>query len=304
MIALIVVMFCVGWALSTWRPVSSAVTAVLDRWVIMVALPAVIVSTMSRVDLDSALLVPVAGSWAVMAACAMMVALAGRLARWPAPVTGALLCVAVLGNTSFMGLGMVEGLLGSDHLAAAIAYDQLGTFLALSMWVPVVVRMYGRGAASEGASTRGGAWSIAASMVRFPPFVALLVSVVVRFTSLPEFAFDAMEAIAPTVAPVAMFTVGLRFRARLAQRVVAPALTGLAVKMVIVPAIVAAIVVVGGRDGDLMWSTTLLQSAAPPMVTAGLVAIAGGLDDEVTSFIVGAGTLAGFLWVPTVSLLL
>lgn len=296
------VMFGVGWALSTWRPVHPTMTRLLDRWVIVVALPAVIVSTMARVEIDASLTVPVVAAWTVMAACAILVVVAGRLAEWPAPVTGALLCVAVLGNTSFMGLGMVEGLLGDEHLAAAIAYDQLGTFLALSLFVPLVVRRFAT--ERRPSATRGGSGAAILSMVRFPPFVALLCSAVVRVTPLPEVVFDAMEMVAPTVAPVAMFTVGLRFRARLARHVLAPAVTGLAIKMFIVPAVVALVVVLGGNTGDVMWSTTLLQSAAPPMVTAGLVAMAGGLDEEVTSFVVGAGTVVGFAWVPAVSLIL
>lgn len=295
MIAFIIVAFAAGWAWSSWRSTPRSLARLLDKYVIMVALPAVIVSTMARADLAPGLIVPVASAWVVMGMCAALVLLAARVARWSAQVTGALLCVAVLGNTSFMGLGMVEGLLGADHLVAAIAYDQLGTFLALSLWVPVVVRRCAHTADDTTPLWRG--------LLVFPPFVALLVAMAVRVTSLPDVAFDAMDLVAPTVAPVALFTVGLRFRLRLPAAAVAPALTGLSIKMLVVPVLVAAVVLGMGNGDELTWSTTLLQSAAPPMVSAGIVAIAGGLDEDVASFMVGAGTLAGFVWVPMVSLL-
>lgn len=295
MIATIIVAFAAGWAWSSWRSTPGALAALLDKYVIVVALPAVIVSTMARADFEPGLVVPVASAWAVMALCAVLVLVCARVARWPTQVTGALLCVAVLGNTSFMGLGMVEGLLGPDHLVAAIAYDQLGTFLALSLWVPLVVKRWAR--------LEGDATPVWRGLLGFPPFLALLASLVVRATSLPGAAFDVMDLVAPTVAPVALFTVGLRFRLRLPTAAVRPAVIGLSIKMLVVPVVVAAVVLGSGNTDELMWSTTLLQSAAPPMVSAGIVAIAGGLDEDVASFMVGAGTLAGFVWVPLVSLL-
>jgi hypothetical protein len=53
-----------------------------------------------------------------------------------------------------------------------------------------------------------------------------------------------------------------------------------------------------------MWSTSILESAAPPMVTAGVVAIAAGFDETLVAFVVGVGTLAAFAWLPLVALLL
>jgi len=48
----------------------------------------------------------------------------------------------------------------------------------------------------------------------------------------------------------------------------------------------------------------VLQSAAPPMVTAGVVAVAAGLDEDLVSFMVGVGTLVSFLSLPLLSLAL
>jgi hypothetical protein len=40
------------------------------------------------------------------------------------------------------------------------------------------------------------------------------------------------------------------------------------------------------------------------MVTAGIVAIGAGLDEELSSFMVGVGTLMSFVTVPLISLML
>jgi hypothetical protein len=74
--------------------------------------------------------------------------------------------------------------------------------------------------------------------------------------------------------------------------------------MVAVPGVVVLIAVVFASTGDLMWSTSILESAAPPMVTAGVVAIAAGFDEKLVAFAVGVGTLSAFAWLPFVSLAL
>jgi len=47
-----------------------------------------------------------------------------------------------------------------------------------------------------------------------------------------------------------------------------------------------------------------LQSAAPPMITAGIVATRAGFDEELVAFVVGVGTIVGFVSVPAFSVLL
>jgi predicted permease len=80
--------------------------------------------------------------------------------------------------------------------------------------------------------------------------------------------------------------------------------TGLIIKMVAVPAVLFLVALIFASTGDVMWSTSILESAAPPMVTAGVVAIASGLNEKLVAFVVGVGTLAAFAWLPMVSLFL
>ena len=78
-----------------------------------------------------------------MAVCALVIVLLARRLNWTNSRVGALLLVGVLGNTSFLGIEVVRTLLGEDHVAAAVAYDQLGTFLALSLYGTWVAGKYG-----------------------------------------------------------------------------------------------------------------------------------------------------------------
>jgi predicted permease len=272
------------------------VTAWADKYVLQVALPAVIIAKISKVAFDADVVLPIAVAWAVMLVAITAVLIASRIFKWSRSITGALLLVGVLGNTSFLGLGMVESLLGADHLASAIAYDQVGTFVGLALWGSFVASTYGVG--------EGGWRSILNRLVRFGPFLALIASLVFRVIELPEDAYPILNAIGKTVAPVAMCALGLRFTLSVSRSVQVPALFGLVTKMAVLPGLVYVVAVLVGSPYDLAWSTSILQAAAPPMVTAGVVAVGAGLSAELVAFMVGVGTLVSFVSLPLLSLVL
>ena len=296
MLAVVIGAFLVGWLVKTIRPVPTVVTAWADRYVLQVALPAVIIAKISRVTFDADVVLPIAVAWSVMLVAIVWVLIASRLMNWSRSVTGALLLVGVLGNTSFLGIGMVESLLGSDHLASAIAYDQVGTFVGLALWGSFVASTYGVG--------ESGWRPILNRLSRFGPFLALLASLVFRIVDLSDDVYSILNGIGKTVAPVAMCALGLRFTLSVDRTVRVPAICGLLAKMVIVPGLVFLVAVVTASPQDLAWSTSILQSAAPPMVTAGVVAVGAGLSGELVAYMVGIGTLVAFVSLPILSLLL
>ena len=295
-IAVVVGAFLACWLLNSLVGVPARVARAANAWVIRFALPVLIVSKMSRVRVDADLVVPVATAWLSMAACAAVVVAVSRMAGWSRSTTGALLLVAVLGNTSFLGLGMVSGLLGETHLEAAIAYDQPGTFLALALWGSFVAARYGSG--------EPGWRPVVRRVSRFAPFLALVASIPLRGVDLGPDIYRVLDGIGRTVAPVAMGALGLRFALRAPRRVVPPAVTGLVLKMAVVPFVLWVVAGAFASTSDVAWAASILQCAAPPMVTAGVVAVEAGLDEDLVTFMVGTGTLIAFASLPVWSLLL
>ena len=267
-----------------------------ERYVLTFALPAVIIAKMTTVKIDADLLVPFIAAWGCIIGCSCAVYFIGRARNWSRQTIGALMLVAVLGNTSFLGLGMVRGLLGEDHLFAAIAYDQLGTFLGLAIYGSYISGRFGTG--------ESGAKAIVRRLSRFGPFLALVAVVPLRMVELDPSILHVLNDVGLTVAPVAMGALGLRFTLRVDRSVLAPAVTGLIIKMVAVPSVLVLVAILFASTRDVMWSTSILEAAAPPMVTAGVVAVAAGFEEKLVAFVVGVGTLASFVWLPTVSLIL
>src|SRR6185312_7808371 len=107
--------------------------------------------------------------WVLLAVFAALVTIASRLFRLSRGVTGALLLCIPLGNTSFLGFPMVSALLGPDYVRYAVLYDQLGSFLILSTYGLFVVARYS-------GDTEPTPRAMALRVVKFPPFIALLVA--------------------------------------------------------------------------------------------------------------------------------
>ena len=296
MLALVIGAFLLGWLVKTIRPIPVVVTAWADKYVLQVALPAVIIAKISTVSFDADVVLPIVVAWSVLLVEIVAVLLASRMFKWDRSITGALLLVGVLGNTSFLGLGMVESLLGADHLASAIAYDQVGTFVGLALWGSFVASTYGAG--------ESGWRPVLNRLSRFGPFIALLASLVFRIVDLPEEAYSILNGVGKTVGPVAMCALGLRFTLNVSRSVQVPAVFGLILKMVALPGLVYVISMLIGSPHDLAWSTSVLQSAAPPMVSAGVVAVGAGLSAELVAFMMGVGTLVAFVSLPLLSLIL
>ncbi|MCU1374541.1 MAG: Auxin Efflux Carrier [Actinomycetia bacterium] len=294
--AVVILWFLAGWAARRVVPRSDDVGRLLDRWVLDVALPALILVKLPALAIDASVAVPAAVAWGGVVVGAAVVLGAARLRSWDRRTTGALLLVTPLGNTSFMGLAVVEALLGRDHLGPALAFDQLGSFLALSCYGSVVAAHFGVGPAG---------WRpVVRRLSRFAPFVALLVSLPLRAIDLPGPAHDVLTALGRTVAPLAMLALGLRFRVVVRRRLAGPAAVCLATKLVVLPLLALFVASAVAAPDGLAWSTSVLEAGMPPMVTAGLVAIRAGLDEELTTFVVGVGTLLALGTLPVLHAML
>ena len=296
MIVVVIGAFLLGWLVSSLRPIPPRIIVSADKYVLRVALPALILAKLSTVELNANLVLPIAIAWSLIVGAAALIVVVGRALSLDAKVIGALLLVAVLGNTSFLGLEMVQSLLGVDHMPSAIAFDQLGTFLGLSVWGSYVASRYGAGEIG---------WKpVARRLLRFMPFLAVLASIPLRAIDAPDLVCSVLNGLGRTVAPVAMGALGLRFTVRVSRTVATPAILGLCLKMLVMPGAVYLVATLVGSTHDLAWSASILQAAAPPMVTAGVVAVGAGLSEDLVAFMVGIGTLVAFVSIPLLSLAL
>ncbi|GMU42969.1 MAG: AEC family transporter [Xanthomonadales bacterium PRO6] len=287
-IFVVIAMLALG-KLYAWSGLLPAQTPeVVNRLVIWLFLPALVLQAVHGLRFESALLVLVATPWLLAALTVAAVLLLGRMLRWRREVQGCLLLCVALGNTAFLGYPLVEATLGHGALRHAVVYDQLGSFLLLASFGPVVVALYAGG-------ERPGAGLVLRRTLTFPSLAALLVGLLpwqrpAPFTHL-------VDTLAALLVPMAMFAVGFQLRLVPSRAVALPLAVGLLLKLALLPAAAWAVATLAGVDREIVAVNTL-QAAMPAMITAGALAIDAKLAPELAAGLVGYGILIALAWVP------
>ncbi|HSM93779.1 MAG TPA: AEC family transporter [Anaeromyxobacteraceae bacterium] len=294
-LALLAVAFLAGILLRRTGRFPDSTPIALNGFVIHVSLPAVTLLHLHRLQLDRSLVLTALMPWLFFGAAWVFYKAIGRAAGLKERTIGALILVTGLGNTSFVGLPMIEAWYGKEWIGVGVVADQLGSFLVLSTLGILTATAYSSGATSPR--------ELARRVVLFPPFQALVVAVLLRPFSYPDVMVSVLQKLADTLTPLALASVGFQLRFRLAEGVARPLGLGLLYKLVLGPALVALLYVVLLRDGGPVMRVTIFEAAMAPMITAGIIAADHDLDPPLVSLLVGVGiplsflTLAGWWWI-------
>jgi len=262
----------------------------LNLYVIYVALPALVLVQVPKLVLNRELLAPLLMPWLVVLVSGSLVWLLCRALGWSREITGALLLMVPLGNTSFLGIPMVEMFFGGPGVKYAILYDQFGSFLALSTYGTLILALYGGGERVSWART-------VRKIVLFPPFIALIASLALRPVAFPAWLISMLELTARSLVPVVLVAIGFQMRLRMPVAELLPFVVGLATRLVVTPLIFILACRLAGLTGPAI-QVSLLETAMPSMVTAGALASIAGLQPRLTSALVGYGILASFITLP------
>lgn len=298
MSALVLLALCLLLGLLAARYASppAGLAPALNWWVIQIALPALVLELIPRLQFDPHLWFLVVSQWLVFIGALALFHTLGKWLGWSRARIGALTLVCGLGNTSFVGYPMLEALQGREGLALGVVADQLGCFIMLSLGGVLVAVIYGGASASPR--------EVARKVLLFPAFLALLAGVVVgQLGGWPAMADEILHRIGATLTPLALFSVGLRLKLSLHRHQWLPVTLGLGWKLALAPLVMLGI---GGALGmhGLLLTITVLQAAMAPMISAAILADQHDLEPDLANAILGIGILLSLLTVPLWNLLL
>lgn len=268
----------------------------LNYVALYLSLPAVILLKVPQLVMSGEMLAVALLPWLMLALSAGLVLMAARLWRWPRPTTGVLLLVVPLGNTSFMGVPMVQAFFGAAGIPFLIVYDQFGTMLIFATYGSLILALYGRGGAAD-------LVAITRKALLFPPTIALLLGLSLRAWPYPAAVSQVLEALAGTLTPLVMIAIGLQMTLRLRPTTLAPLGTGLAIKLLLAPLAALLLCRLAGLHG-LAVDVAILEAGMPPMVTASALAVAAGMEAELAVALAGLGIIAAFVTLPLIYWLL
>ncbi len=264
--------------------------SVLNSYIIHVALPAMALLHIHGLEFSPVLFYPVGGAWILFGGGYLLFRQAGRIAKYSPGTLGALFLTGALGNTSFVGLPMIEAFYGAELLGVGILIDQLGSFLILST--------AGIALAASCSSGKVTVSAIIRKVLVFPPFVAMIIAFAMMPLPFPAWAEDVLGRIGGTLAPVALLSVGFQLRLGHIRNNIGPLAVGLFYKLLLGPAIIAVlfIVILGARGAVIQVS--IFETAMAPMITGSIVASEHNLDPSLSSLMVGLGIPLSFLTLP------
>lgn len=283
---LLVLCFIAGIVLRRWRRMPDNAPATLNSFIIHVSLPALTLLYIHQLELSGDVLLVALMAWLVFGLSAGFFRLMGRWLGLPRATTGALILVGGLGNTSFFGLPMVEAFYGREGLTTAIIADQIGSFLVLSILGITVAGIYSSGRPSAAAIFR--------RILFFPPFISLLVALLLIPVEYADWFAVLLKRLGDTLAPLALLSVWLQLHPGHLAGNGRNLAIGLLFKLLLAPlAIFLLYVQLLGAHGQAI-QVTLFEAAMPPMITAAIVATEHELDPPLANLMVAVGLLISF----------
>jgi predicted permease len=186
---------------------------------------------------------------------------------------------------------MIESLFGTAGLPLGMLIDQLGSYLALST-VGIAFASAYAGQAHQPAKV------VIARVLFFPPFVALLLALLLIPVHFPAALERVLGRLGDTVAPLALVSVGLQLRLGGLREHARALCLGLGYKLLICPGIAIAFLWLLHARPGMASHVTVIESAMPPMIGAGIVASQAKLDPGLVCLMIGIGIPVAFSTVP------
>ena len=283
---LIILYIGIGYILQYIKLPISNIAYKLNKFVIYISLPAMILLTMPSLKFTAEAFIPVAIAWLVMVFSAILVLIVSRYLHFSKEVTGSLMLVSVLTNSSFVGIPIIGAYFGDASLPYILIYDQLGTFLALATYGTFIGVYY----SSQGEVDLK---FIVLKVMQFPPFIFLLMSFFLQDIEFNQTLVSVLELSAATIVPFALVAVGLQLQFQIPRNDLVPFSVSLIIKLIIAPIIAIVICKLFNWNG-LVANVSILEAAMPPMITAAAVASMMNLAPRLSNAIVGYGILISF----------
>ncbi|MBW4055321.1 MAG: AEC family transporter [Proteobacteria bacterium] len=286
-IILLAICLLAGLGLKKTGRFPAATPAALNGFIIHISLPALTILYIHDLTIDSSLLLTAGMAWLLFGCAWLIFGVAGKLFKLDRETTGALILVAGLGNTSFVGLPMIEAYYGKEFLGIGIIADQLGSFMVLSTLGILAATLYSSGNVTPRQMAR--------KILLFPPFQALILALLLRPLPFPEWSVQILQKLGSTLTPLALVSVGFQLQFGGMRQVLMPLASGLTYKLLLGPALIFLLYSsIIGATGTAV-QITIFEAAMAPMITAGIIAIDHDLRPQLVGMLVGIGIPLSFI---------
>lgn len=266
---------------------------VLNSFIIYISLPALILYHIHELKFQSHLIALIIMPWIIFVIAIFYFRILGKLKKWDNATIGALTLTAGLGNTSFVGLPMIEAYYGKEYLGYGLLADQAGSFFMLSTLGILVASKYSFEQSEENLNFI----KIMKKIFTFPPFFVLVITFFLKAFEYPEGLKQILKTLGNTLTPLAIFSVGFQLKLKEIQGKFNMLYMGLLYKLILAPIIIAFLYSYWDLEKSV-YHISIFEAAMAPMITAGIVAISYNLNPALVSLMLAVGIPFSFLTLP------
>lgn len=282
--------FILGLVLRVSGIVDEKGPSTLNAVIIHMSLPALALLYAHSLPIGAELLMPAAMAWIVFGVGYVFFAFIGKIFGFDKKTIACLTIAAGLGNTSFVGLPMIEAFFGAEYMGVGMLVDQAGTFVALA--IPGIILA----AKVSGQDVDGK--TLAKKVLLFPPFIAIALGFALQPVVYPEWLSDLLSRLGSTLTPLALLSVGMTLRFREIRGNGKELTIGLGYKMILAPALIYLLYIGVLGQTDMVTKVTVFEAAMGPMITGGIIAMTYGLNSGLAASLLGVGIPLSFLTLP------
>lgn len=270
----------------------------MNAFVINISLSAFSLYYISKIELNSSVIYPVLVVWiGIFAAILFFVGL-GKVFGWKSSLIGALIMCAGFGNTSFVGIPLIQAMYGEEGLKTVMLVDQPG-FVALSTVGILVANFY--------SGSKDSMLKHLSKILKFPPFIAFIIALLLNIFSIeiPKDFDEVLIKLGATTVPLALVSVGSQMQwKKIEKKEGFHLFIGLLFKLVLLPLLILVIYkYIFNQSGDVI-DICILEAAMAPMITAAIIASAHDLEPKFCNLMVAVGIPLSILTVGIWHLLL
>ena len=270
----------------------------LNAFVINISLSAFSLYYISKIELNSSVIYPVLVVWIGIYAAILFFAGLGKIFGWKSSLIGALIMCAGFGNTSFVGIPLIQAMYGEEGLKTVMLVDQPG-FVALSTVGILVANFY--------SGSKDSLLKHLSKILKFPPFIAFVVALLLNIFSIeiPKDFDEVLMKLGATTVPLALVSVGSQMQwKKIEKKEGFHLFIGLLFKLVLLPLLILVIYkYIFHQNGDVI-DICILEAAMAPMITAAIIASAHDLEPKFCNLMVAVGIPLSILTVGIWHLLL
>lgn len=261
----------------------------LNAFVINISLSAFSLYYISKIELNNSVIYPVLVAWIGIFVAIAFFSILGKFFGWKYSVIGALIMCAGFGNTSFLGIPVIQAMYGEEGLKTVMLVDQPG-FVALSTVGILVANFYSGSKDSIGKHLT--------KILKFPPFIAFAIALLLNIFSMeiPKIFDEVLMKLGATTVPLALVSVGSQMKwEKIEKEEGFHLFIGLFFKLIIYPLIILILYKFILNQSGKMIEISILEAAMAPMITAAIIAAAHDLEPKLCNLMIAVGIPLSFI---------